>query len=137
MFLSNTQSILERTLRYFKQNCIFSKKSIATRSYRKKYIQYCRRYKKSNNNIFNHWTDSSEDESSDDSNSDDESNNSSYTDKSENSNNKFPIHTLKKEDTFQIVKSTTPIIINSQNNASNNELTGENLVIDEGKPNNK
>ena len=55
------------------------KNSIATRSYCKKYFQYCRRYKKSyNNNIFNHWTDSSEDEYS---SSDDESNNSNYTDK--------------------------------------------------------
>ena len=48
----------------------------------------------------------------------------------------FP-HTFKKEDTFEIVKSTTPIIISSENNASNNELTRENLIIDEGQPNNK
>ena len=46
-------------------------------------------------------------------------------------------HTFKKEDTFEIVKSTTPIIISSENNASNNELSREILIIDEGQPNNK
>ena len=113
------------------------KKSIATRSYCKEYFKYIRKYKKSNNNvifengkIWQNWTDSSEDSSEDKySNSDVESNNSNYTDKSENSNNKFPIHTIKKEDTFQTVNST-PIIINSENNATNNELTGENLITE-------
>ena len=87
--------------------------------------------------MWQNWTDSSEDSSEDKySNSDVESNNSNYTDKSENSNNKFPIHTIKKEDTFQTVNST-PIIINSENNATNNELTGENLITDKEQPNSK
>ena len=120
------------------------KKSIATRSYCKEYFKYIRKYKKSNNNVIfengkicQNWIDSSEVSSEDKySISDVESNNSSYRDKSENSNNKFPIDTIKKEDTFQTVNST-PIIINSENNATNNELTGENLITDKEQPNSK
>ena len=98
-------------------------KTIASRNYRKKYFRYQRYNGKGiDTTISDHWTSSSEDSDETYYSDDDESILNSNADiKTEN--------TIKKGETFEVVKGTAPmIIINSENNVSNNELTRRNQV---------
>ena len=103
------------------------KKTFATRNYCKRYFNYLRKVKRVSTTVFNQWTDSSED-----------SDNTYYSNDNESilsSNLKSNSHiktenTIEKGKTFEVVNNTA-IIINSENNDSNNELTGENLTNDE------
>ena len=103
------------------------KKTFATRNYCKRYFNYLRKVKRISTTVFNQWADSSEDSDNTYYSDDDESILSSNL--KSNSDIKTE-NTIEKGETFEVVNNTAPII-NSENNDSNNELTGENLIIDE------
>ena len=109
------------------------KKTFATKSYCKRYFNHLRKIKHVDTTVFNQWTSRSED-----------SVDTYYSDEDEsilNSNLKSNSdikteNTIEKGEAFGVVNSTAPmIIINSENNVSNNELAGEDLIIDENQPN--
>ena len=103
------------------------KKTFATRNYCKRYFNYLQKVKRVSTTVFNQWTDSSEDSDNTYYSNDDESILSSNL--KSNSDIKTE-NTIEKGKTFEVVNNTA-IIINSENNDSNNELTGENLTNDE------
>ena len=105
----------------------------STRNYCKRYFNYLRKVKHVGTTVFDQWTGSSKDSVNTYYSDDDESILSSNL--KSNSDIKTE-NTIEKGETCEIVNSTASIIIiNSENNVSNNELTGEGLIIDEKQPN--